>query len=55
MINTDKYLPKEKIANKAIGQVFHLGGSGGGCWLCQFGWAVLSYLKCKGKEPDEKM
>ena len=29
------------------------GGSGGGCWLCQYGCAVLSYLKWKEKEPNE--
>ena len=28
-------------------------GSGKGCWLCQYGCAVLSYLKWKGKEPNE--
>ena len=30
------------------------GGSGGGCWLCKYGCAVLSYLKWKGKEPNEE-
>ena len=29
------------------------GGSGSGCWLCQYGCAVLAYLKWKGKEPNE--
>lgn len=29
------------------------GGSGTGCWLCQYGCAVLSYLYWKGKEPNE--
>ena len=29
------------------------GGSGTGCWLCQYGCAVLSYLKWKGLEPNE--
>ena len=29
------------------------GGSGGGCWLCKYGCAVLSYLKWKGLEPNE--
>ena len=24
-----------------------------GCWLCQYGCAVLSYLKWKGLEPNE--
>jgi len=30
------------------------GGSGTGCWLCQYGCAVLSYLKWKGLDPDKK-
>ena len=29
------------------------GGSGTGCWLCQYGCAVLSYCKQKGLEPNE--
>ena len=29
------------------------GGSGGGCWLCKYGCAVLAYLYWKGLEPDE--
>ena len=30
------------------------GGSGSGCWLCQYGCAILSFLKWKGKEPNEE-
>jgi hypothetical protein len=30
------------------------GGSGTGCWLCQYGCAVLSYLYWKGKEPNKE-
>ena len=30
------------------------GGTGGECWLCLYGCAVLAYLKWKGKEPDEE-
>lgn len=29
------------------------GGSGTGCWLCQYGCAILSYLKWKSLEPNE--
>ena len=29
------------------------GGSGTGCWLCQYGCAILSYCKWKGLEPDK--
>ena len=29
------------------------GGSGTGCWLCQYGCAILSYLYWKGLEPNE--
>ena len=29
------------------------GGSGTGCWLCNYGCAILSYLKWKGLEPNE--
>ena len=29
------------------------GGSGSGCWLCQYGCAILSYLKWKGYEPNK--
>jgi len=29
------------------------GGSNGGCWLCKYGCAILSYLKWKGLEPNE--
>ena len=30
------------------------GGSGGGCWLCKYGCAVLSYLYWKELDPNEK-
>ena len=29
------------------------GGSGTGCWLCQYGCAILSYCKWKGLEPNK--
>ena len=29
-------------------------GSGTGCWLCQYGCVILSYLKWKGLEPNEE-
>ena len=29
------------------------GTNDGGCWLCRFGCAILSYLKWKGLEPNE--
>ena len=29
------------------------GGSGSGCWLCQYGCAILAYLYWKNLEPDE--
>ena len=29
------------------------GGSGTGCWLCQYGCAILSFLMWKGLEPNE--
>ena len=30
------------------------GGSGTGCWLCQYGCAILSYLYWKDKEPNKE-
>ena len=30
------------------------GGSGTGCWLCQYGCAILSYLYWQGLTPNEE-
>ena len=29
------------------------GTNDGGCWLCKYGCAILSYLKWKGLDPNE--
>ena len=52
----DKY--RQVSANKNNCQQGHWtgtppGGSGSGCWLCQYGCAVLAYLYWQGKEPNE--